>query len=557
MKRLPIGISDYKEIVEEGYSYVDKTLLIEEIIQCGAKVILIPRPRRFGKTMNLSMLKYFFEKTKEDYSPLFQRFNIWKTLFRERQGEFPLIFLTLKGIKKGNWSEAYRGIQSLIASEFERHSYLMDSNSLSKNEKKDFQNIMDKIPNDQNLFENSLKQLTYYLKKHHDKRVVVLIDEYDTPVLDSYLSGYYDPMILFMRNWFTEGLKDNSCLEKAVLTGVLRVSKESVFSGLNNPGCYTVLDEAFADKFGLLEEEVAGLLEEYGISLPIEEIRKWYNGYRIGQNSLYNPWSILQCIEKKGELRPYWVNTSDNELIKKLVIQGSPLLKKDLEKLLLGETIAKPINEGTVFKNLTGQTDSVWGLFLFTGYLTLVEKPVYKEGVLQCKLKIPNQEIHDLYKAMIVEWMTRNLPSDDLVTLLDSLTTGDVETFSKIFQVFIVNCVSFYDTAQDEPEKVYHAFVLGLLITLTQTHEVKSNRESGFGRYDVCLIPKDPSSLGVVIEFKKVDEKEDLEKGAEDALKQIEEKKYAAELKSRGIKKILSLGMAFKGKCVFIKERLL
>ncbi len=453
--------------------------------------------------------------------------------------------------------EAYRGIQRLIAKEFERHSYLLESEKLSQREKKQFKAIVDEVPNEQGLFEVSLQLLTAWLQKHYDKRVVILIDEYDTPILDSYLCGYYDPMILFMRNWFTEGLKDNSYLEKAVLTGVLRVSKESVFSGLNNPGCYTVLDEAFGDKFGLLEEEVEGLLEEYGISLQIEEVRKWYNGYRIGQNFLYNPWSILQYIEKKGELMPYWVNTSDNELIKKLVIQGSPLLKKDLEKLLRGEAITKPINEGTVFKNLAGQTDSVWGLFLFSGYLTLAEKPVYKDGALQCKLKIPNQEIHDLYKAMIVEWMARNLPSDDLVTLLDSLTTGNIETFSKMFQVFIVNCMSFYDTAQDEPEKVYHAFVLGLLITLTKTHEVKSNRESGFGRYDVCLIPKDPSSLGIVIEFKKVDEKEDLEKGSEDALKQIEEKKYAAELKSRGIEKILFLGMAFKGKSVFIKERLL
>lgn len=364
-------------------------------------------------------------------------------------------------------------------------------------------------------------------------------------------------MISFMRNWFTEGLKDSSYLEKAVLTGILRVSKESVFSGLNNPGCYTVLNDEFDDKFGLVENEVSALLNEHNIAYKMEEIRNWYNGYQIGQSFLYNPWSILQSIEKKGKLMPYWVNRSDNELIKTLVIQGSPLLKKDLEKFLIGESITKSINEGTIFNNLKNQTDAVWGLFLFSGYLTLAKSPIYIDGSLQCTLKIPNQEIYDLYKSMIIEWMSHNLPSDDLTTLLESLTLGNIEVFSKMFQMFVVNCMSFYDIAQDQPEKVYHAFVLGLLISLNKTHEVKSNRESGFGRYDVCLIPKDPSLLGILIEFKKVDESESLEKGAEDALKQIEEKNYEAELKSRGIKNMLALGMAFQGKRVFIKKRIL
>ena len=552
-KKLPIGISDYKEIVKGNFSYIDKTLFIEEVMEMGTKVILIPRPRRFGKTINLSMLHYFLEKTEEDHSIFFLKYQIWKTQTREKQGKFPVIFLTLKGIKKGSWEAAYKGLQSLISEEYKRHRYLIDH--LHEDDKKDFQSIIDKVSDNQDLFENSLKYLIRFLRKHYNEQVIVLIDEYDTPIHDAYLSGYYSPMISFIRNWFSEGLKDNPLLEKAVLTGVLRVSKESVFSGFNNPGCYTVLDEEFSDKFGLKEEEVSSLLKEHEISRPLETIRAWYNGYQIGSSSLYNPWSILQCIQKKGELRPYWVNTSDNELIKKLLIRASSLFKQEMEDLLFNRCITKSIDEATVFKNLENNPDNIWSLFLFSGYLTLNEKPIAKGLYLQCKLKIPNQEVQHLYEGMLNDWLKESSPDHNLSILLESLVTGQISIFSEILQALIINTMSFYDIPADEPERVYHAFVLGLLVTLEGRYEVKSNRESGFGRYDVCLIPKDPLALGIIMEFKKIKETESLEKGADEALEQIEKKQYEQEVRNRGISNILKLGLAFQGKKVFVKEK--
>ena len=568
MRLLPTGISDYKEIIEKNCSYVDKTLLIEEVLVLGTKVILIPRPRRFGKTSNLSMLKYFFEKTDQDHSFLFQNFKIWKTEKRKEQGQYPVIFITLKKIINSTWDHAYEELKLLISAEFERHQVLLTAlfpdplpkgkekgdSLLSDAEKTQFKSILDGSAN-QTLFSDSLKKLTLWLNRYTQKKVVILIDEYDAPIHAAYLHSFYDPMIEFMRGWLGEGLKDNSCLEKAVLTGILRIAQESIFSGLNNCVSYTVLKEQFCDKFGFLEEEVSSLLKEHNISHQIKEIRSWYNGYRIGPCALYNPWSILRYIEEKGELGPYWVNTSDNELIKKLLIQGSPSMKQNMEKLLLGESVTKPIDEGVSLRNLHTHPDAVFALFLFSGYLTLNQKPVYKNGALQCALKIPNQELFDLFKFSINEWMEMSLPNQGVPVLLGSLTTGNVKLFTELLQAIIIKSMSFHDTLQSEPEMVYHSFVLGLLVALEETHEVKSNRESGYGRYDVCVIPKDRSKLGIVIEFKKVETEKELKKGAADALNQIETQSYVAELQSLGIKKLLLLGIAFQGKRLVIKEK--
>ena len=568
MRRLPIGISDYRKVIEEGYSYIDKTLFIEDVLLLGTEVILIPRPRRFGKTINLSMLKYFFERADQDLSSLFQGFKIWKTEHRKEQGKYPVIFLSLKGIKNSTWEDAFEDLKLLISAEFERHQVLLTAlfpdplpegkktgdPLLSDGEKKLFHLILNR-QGDKLIFKNSLKMLTLWLNRYYQKKAIVLIDEYDTPIHAAYLNSFYDSMIEFMRGWLGEGLKDNPHLEKAVLTGILRVAKESVFLGLNNLGCYTVLDEQFADKFGLLEEEVSSLLKEYNIVRQTEEIRSWYNGYRIGHCSLYNPWSILECIQREGDLRPYWVGTSDNELIKRLLIQGSPSMKQDMEKLLIGESVVKPIDEAISFRDLHTNSNTVFALFLFSGYLTLNKKPIYQNKALQCELKIPNKEIKDLYESMITEWITSSIPNRNLSALLESLTTGNIEVFTELFQSIVIKSMSFYDVIEDEPEMVYHAFVLGLLVTLEETHEVKSNRESGFGRYDVCVIPKDRSSLGIIIEFKKVKAEKDLDNGALDALAQIENKNYVAEMQGLKIKNILLLGIAFQGKRIAIKEK--
>jgi len=566
VKKLPIGISDYKKIVEEEYSYVDKTLFIQEVIQLGAEVILIPRPRRFGKTSNLSMLRYFFEHSEKNLAYLFQHFAIWKTPYREEQGKYPVIFLSLKRVKNRTWEQAYEGLKLIIMREFERFQFLITAcfsegkkagyPLLSDTEKMQFQCVLDGSAS-QTLFTDSLKMITLWLERYYQRKVIVLIDEYDTPIHAAYLHAYYEPMIDFMREWLTEGLKDNPCLQKAVLTGILRIGKESIFSGLNNPGCYTVLEEEFCDKFGLLEEEVMLLLQEHKVSYQIEEIRSWYNGYHIGSCSVYNPWSILECIQKKGEIKPYWVNTSDNELIKDLLIQGHSSVKKDLERLLIGESITKSIHDTIALKNLANDAQTVFGLFLFSGYLTLAKRPVYENGALQCELQIPNREVHALYTSIVTDWMTYITPGHDLPALLNSLTQGDVVTFSAMLRELTMQSMSFYDIMQGEPERVYHAFVLGLLVTLAKTHEVKSNRESGFGRYDICIIPKCSSLLGIVIEFKKVVLEKDLEKGALEALEQIEQRHYAKEIQSRGITKILLLGIAFYGKNLAIKEKVM
>ncbi len=570
MKRLPLGISDFKEIVEKGYSYVDKTLFIEEIINSGAKVALIPRPRRFGKTTNLSMLYYFFSNEGEDSKALFQNLKIAKSTWKDslgkgvldHMGQFPVIYFTLKGIDQGTWEKAYDKTKICIADEFKKYQFLLKATILDQaskkeepllgdSEKNDFLDIVNKTASS-GTYEKSLYYLIEWLHRYYKKQVIVLIDEYDAPIHAGYLHGFYIEMLAFMKGFFGDALKDNSYLEKAVLTGILRVSKESIFSGFNNGTCYTITRNDFADKFGLLEEEVESLFKEQQVFYKIDEIRKWYNGYLIGNMSIYNPWSIIQCIANQGILQAYWVNTSSNELIKKFIWKGDTSFKKDVEKLLQGESITKSIEEGIIFSDLERREDAVWSLFFFSGYLTLTRNsdPV---GPIRT-VTIPNQEVLTLYRGFAQNWFEGTLPSDDLSEMLQSLISGNIEVFAELFQKLILNAMSCYDVGENSSEKVYHAFVLGLLVALEKTHEVKSNRESGYGRYDVCLIPKNSKELGVVMEFKKVKKGIFLEDTAKEALQQIEEKNYVAELRSRGIAKVLTLGIAFQGKNVFVLE---
>ncbi|MES2198995.1 MAG: AAA family ATPase [Chlamydiota bacterium] len=555
MKKTSIGIDDYKELIEEGCVYVDKTLFIQEIIERGTKLALIPRPRRFGKTLNMSMLKYFFEKTEQNNSHLFSPYKIWQTNYKELQGKHPVIFFSLKGVKQETWEIAYEKLKTLIAKEFERHRYLLDSPKLSEEEKEIFYTVLRQQANQSNT-ELSLNLLATWLHRHHDSRVVVLIDEYDAPIHMAYFYGYYPQIVNFMRNWLGEGLKSNTSLERGVITGILRIAKENIFSDLNHSTNFTIFSEDFSDKFGLSEEEVLALLTEYDMSDRLEEAQKWYNGYRIGSHSVYNPWSILNYIQHKI-LKPYWVNTSGNELIKEQLIQKGVFFKEDFETLLLGKTITKSVDEGLVFASLKNSKESVWGLLIFTGYLTFAAPPILDGILYSCELKIPNQEILMLFQTMIREYLTEAYPTS-WTDLLKDLTSGNVKAFSKKFELLILDIFSAHDIPNDEPERVYHAFVLGLLASLQKDYEIKSNRESGLGRYDVCLFPKDPKGLGIILEFKKAKEKEkDLKKLASSAIKQIQTLHYVTELKSRGIQKILALGMAFQGKVVNIQDKLL
>ncbi|MES2199478.1 MAG: AAA family ATPase, partial [Chlamydiota bacterium] len=473
-------------------------------------------------------------------------------------GQFPVIFMTLKSINQDNWEDAYKKMGACLAVEFEKYRFLLEATTpeegrplLSDTEKVKFLSILEETSSSRH-YELSLQYLILWLHRYYGKRVIVLIDEYDAPIHTAYLHGYYDKMVIFMRSFLGDGLKDNPLLEKAVITGVLRVARESIFSGFNNATTYTILQKTFGDKFGFLEEEVEELLEEGGLSSQMSQVRSWYNGYHIGGFSLYNPWSILQYLgDEEHMLKPYWVNVSSNEIIKRLVWAGTDSLKQDIEKLLLGQSIEKEITEGIIFSDLQSHEDVVWSLFFFSGYLTLVGRAKPNEPN---ELKIPNKEVLELYKQIAKNWLIQHLPGDNLNKLLRGLVTGDVEVFSELFQKLIINAMSFYDLPQEEAENVYHAFTLGLLVALENTHEVRSNRESGFGRYDVCLIPHNRQDLGIVIEFKKVRGKENLEEAADLALKQIEEKKYIEELNSRGIAHTVTLGIAFQGKKVLVKK---
>ena len=554
-KPLPIGISDFKKLIDNGCVYVDKTLLIQEIIEKGTDVALIPRMRRFGKTLNLSMLRYFFEKTEEDTSYLFKSLAIWKSKkYREMQGQFPVIFITFKDIKHTSWERTFEHFRILIAEEFQRHSYLLEKELLTPEEKEDYGKILRK-EGSQTLYEQSLRYLTKWMHLYHKKKVIVLVDEYDAPAHASYVGNYYDALIIFLRNWLSGGVKDNTYLEKGVLTGILRIAKESVFSGANNISSFTILDEGFQDKFGLLEAEVSKLLEDYGLSDHLPEVRKWYDGYRVGScPGIYNPWSVLNCIMQKGVLAPYWVNTSDNVLMKQLIAEGTDDLKADMEELLRGGIVEKTVEEGIIFTDLKKNPDTVWSLLLFSGYLTMAATPSY--GI-PCKLQIPNIEVNELYRSMVLNWFKESIREPKYRLLLSSLASGDVKSFSQIFKEFISSSFSVFDVTQKEPERVYHAFVLGLLVGLKDRYQIKSNRESGLGRYDVILFPRDLKDLGIVMEFKKVEiaGESHLEAAANSALKQIEEKNYAQELLDEGVKRILYLGFAFSGKIVFITHK--
>lgn len=555
MKKLSISISDFKEIIENGHYFLDKSLFIKEIINSDAKVLLLPRPRRFGKTLNLSMLKYFFEKSQETNKQLFKDLGIEKEKkIMNLQGQYPVIFLTFKDIKELNWDNTISKIKDLIAQEFSKHDYLVNSNTLKNFEKEYFNNIISKKA-EQSDYENSLKNLSIWLAKFYNKKTIILIDEYDSPITAGYLKNYYDQIIGFMRNFLSAGLKDNSYLEKAVITGVLRVAKESIFSGLNNLKVYSILNENFSEYFGFLQNEVEEILNYYGLESKIAEVKEWYDGYNFAQNKIYNPWSIINFIADKGEFGIFWVNTSDNELIKNLITNGDENLKKDIESIVANKINKHIINDTIIFKDIEKISESTLNLLLFSGYLTVSGVKYNKnQDAFLGKLSIPNREIRSLYKNIIRYWFNASIGKDNYKLMLKNLINGNIKEFQDYFSNFVLSSFSTFDLPENESEKVYHSFVLGMLISLNKDYILKSNRESGFGRYDVILIPKNKNKLGIILEFKKAKEKESLTESSQDALKQIQDKKYDQELKDLGIKNLLLLGIAFKGKMVEISS---
>lgn len=571
-KCLPIGIDNFKEIIDGNYYLVDKTLLIKELIDQGNKVTLFPRPRRFGKTLNMRMIQCFFEfpisrsynQQAEPLEYLFRDKLIWADEnVRKLQGKFPVIFISFKDVKQASWAASYEKIIEIIVSEYGCHRYLLESNVLSIEEKKDFHNILAKQAS-QSLYENSLKNLSIYLQRHYQAKVVVLVDEYDAPIHAAYLNKFYQDAVGFMRGLFCGVFKDNHSLERGVITGILRTAKEGIFSGLNNLDVYSILDEFYGDKFGFTQQEVATLLADYDLSENGDAVREWYNGYLANKMdpetlqpiNLYNPWSLLNYANRKV-LAAYWANTSDNALVKTLLTRVSGATHKELQSLLTNQTVTRKISDGFIFPGMEQNETAIWSLLVFSGYLTSAKTSILGQWY-TCNLKIPNREIQGLYENLIQEIFIP-VKGERIDVILRALVTGDVLTFHELFITFFANMMSFYDIPDDEAERSYHLFVLGMLTPLGETHEIRSNRESGQGRYDIMLVPHDRTKLGIIIEFKKVSvfRKETLESAADLALEQIYEKNYTAELKALEINNILAYGISVHGKQVLVKSEVI
>ena len=546
-KKLPVGIDNFKEIIENNYYFADKSMLINEVLDKKSKVTLLPRPRRFGKTLNMSMLNYFFNiEDRELNKNLFNDLNILNTDKMTYQGEYPVIYISLKDIKVSNWIECFEEIKKLLKDIFNTKRYIREK--LDESEKIDFDKI--EFLNETGDFMGALKNLSKYLFKFYGRKTIILIDEYDTPLVTAHSQGYYDEAIFFFRNFLSAALKGNPYLEFAVLTGILRIAKESIFSGLNNITVSTILDNNF-NYFGLTEIEVEEALKYYELDYELEEIKKWYNGYKFGDKLVYNPWSIINCINNK-ELNPYWINTSDNALIKQLLAKNDKKVFEELELIFKGESIWETISENIIFDDLNN-TNTVWSLMLFSGYLTYEKMRISPiTGLKSYSLKIPNQEIKSFFRQSFIETYTKG-DVHFYGTMMEDLFLGNLNSFINKFKKMYMSAVSYHDTG--DSEKYYHHFMLGVLLTLGDKYIITSNRESGYGRYDIALEPKDKGNYGLIFEF-KIGDKNSIEDKAREALAQINEKKYDISMKNNGVSKVIKIGMAFSGKDVAIESEI-
>ncbi|KDE69300.1 9-O-acetyl-N-acetylneuraminate esterase [Fusobacterium necrophorum DJ-2] len=547
MKLLPIGITDFKEIMESNCYYIDKTQWIEELLQDGAKVKLFTRPRRFGKTLNMSMLQYFWDiSNKEENRKLFQGLKIERSPYMEEQGKYPVIYMTLKDMKYGTWEEILEEMRFLVSELFYSYQFLLKD--LNEFDIPLFKNIIMKKANISEL-SNSLKLLSRILKNYYQKKVVILIDEYDTPIVSAYEHGYYEEAISFFRIFYSAALKDNSNLQLGVMTGILRVAKEGIFSGLNNLVVYSILDEKYSSSFGLTETEVEETLEYYQLEYNMEKVKEWYDGYLFGNTEIYNPWSILNYISNR-KLEAYWINTSSNGIINQVLETagrtGSNIFQK-LEMLFQQKTIVQRINKASDFHDLVNM-DEVWQLFLHSGYLTVSEK---KQDSMY-ELCIPNKEVYTFFQESFIQKFLGNYTT--FTSFIHFLEESKIEELEKSLEEILLSSVSYFDF-HGEQEKFYHMFMIGLVASLQERYYIKSNRESGEGRYDISLEPKDRRKAGLLLELKVAKSEEELEKKAKEALEQIESKKYTAEMKEREISNILGLGIAFYGKKVKIAQK--
>ena len=548
MKPMPIGIDDFKE-VKEGYYFVDKTFFLKQLIDGHSKVTLCTRPRRFGKTLTLSMVKYYFDRENgESNRHLFNGLMIEKAgeKYLKEQGKYPVIFLTLKECKYTYWDSAYRGLKLKIEEICDSLGYLLDSDKLTDRDKVIFKEIITGKASEE-VYMKSLQILTNYLYKHHGKKPILLIDEYDVPIQYGFEHGYYKEIIGFMKVWLDGGLKGNTALEFAVLTGVLRVAKESIFSDLNNLEVNSIVRGDYADVFGFTEEEVRKIAEDYGKPDKIEELKKWYDGYHFGRTEIYNPWSVINYFRYGCEAGTYWLNTSGNMIIRDLLDLADLEMREELTDLFRGKPLETTINEGLVYDEIYKRKDALYTMLLTTGYLTIAEESKIGSRMIY-SLRIPNLEIKTVYESKIMEYLAEEMGIEDSIFLMRDLIRGEGESFAKRLNKMLAKMMSYYDSKKQDKEGFYHGLMLGLTALLSSSYQVKSNRESGYGRFDLAIIPKDKSKTGVIMEFKTAEKEEKLEEAARIALEQIKRKEYMSEFE--GIKLMQIYGIAFCGKKV-------
>ena len=544
MKRLAIGLSDFKHLIEEDFYYFDKTKFIEEIINDGSEVKLFARPRRFGKTLNMSMLKYFFDiENKEENKKIFKDLYIEKTEAFKEQGQYPVIFLSLKDLKALTWEQMEKAIKSAISRLFSEYKYLL--NDLDKFDTLTFENILLKNTELEDLKE-ALKFLTRILYEKYNKKVVVLIDEYDSPLVSAYINGYYEKAKDFFKTFYSSVLKDNSYLQMGVLTGIIRVIKAGIFSDLNNLRTYTILSDVYTDSYGLTEEEVVKSLKDYRIEQEISNVKDWYDGYKFGDSEVYNPWSILNFLQYK-ELRAYWVDTSGNDLINDVLKKITKNTIEALERLFNGEGLKQNISGTSDLSKLLSE-DELWELMLFSGYLTVEEKIDHKNYI----LRLPNKEIKELFRDTFLEkYFGRG---SKLLYLMEALTENRIDEYEERLQEILLTSVSYNDTKKGN-EAFNHGLIMGMGLYLEGEYITKSNIESGLGRYDFVIEPKNKTKRAFIMEFKATDSIEKLEEVSKEALEQIENKKYDVSLKQNGIKDITYMGIAFFGKEIKIEYK--
>ncbi|MDY4079247.1 MAG: AAA family ATPase [Clostridium sp.] len=554
MKPLPIGVDDFKKLIDENYYYVDKTLLIKELLDNKGEVNLFTRPRRFGKTLNMSMLQYFFEKTEEDNSYLFNGLKIMNESkeYLDYMGKYPVINLSLKSAKQPTFEMSYKKIREAIADEFKRYSEVLNGNVLFEDEKEDFTNIMLQKA-DLSTYNTSLKLLSKCLKRYYKENVIILIDEYDVPLENAFFEGFYDEMVKFLRSLFESALKTNPSLEFAVITGCLRISKESIFTGMNNLEIVSILNKSYEEYFGFTNAEITKICKDYDINDKYSEIKEWYDGYVFGDENVYNPWSVVRYVKDvaiNGEKypSPYWSNTSSNSIVKSLIEKADLITKEEIESLIEGNAIEKPIHEDITYNEVYDSMDNLWNFMFFTGYFKKVSEKINSIGDRFIKLAIPNKEVKYIFRTKIEKWFKEMIKGENLDELFEAMFQGNEKKFEEKIISILEKSISFNDSY----ENFYHGFLTGILSTL-HNYKVKSNRESGIGRGDIIIQYPNRRGKALIIEIKVAKDVKDLEKKCNEALEQIEENKYDMELVQDGYKNILKYGITFFKKECMVK----